>query len=283
VAPYVADEFFNDGTAVTHANTIDTSKVTNPAPMAAYQSERYGQNATSFTYTLPNLVAGNSYTVRLHFAEVYFTAAGQRLVNVSINGTQVLTNFDIFAAAGGMNIAIVEEFSATADSGGHITILFSPGSANNPKACGIEVISGTALTAPANLTAAAGNAQVSLSWTGSAGAASYNVKRSTTSGGPYSNVATGVTSTSFTNTGLTNGATYFYVVSAINSNGESPNSNQASATPTAGGTGNTHMRTWSMKGSPRQRASRISPRCAARRATARMSRIYGFAGPVQYN
>ena len=45
--------------------------------------------------------------------------------------------------------------------------------------------------------------------------------------------ATGVTATSFTNTGLTNGTTYHYVVSAVNSAGESPNSAQASATPVA--------------------------------------------------
>jgi len=85
--------------------------------------------------------------------------------------------------------------------------------------------------APTNLAATPGDAQVSLSWNASSGATSYNVKRSTTSGGPYTTIATGVTSTSFTNTGLTNGTTFFFVVSAVNSAGESGNSNQASATP----------------------------------------------------
>ncbi|RKP53167.1 hypothetical protein D7Z26_15685 [Cohnella endophytica] len=88
--------------------------------------------------------------------------------------------------------------------------------------------------APTSLTATAGNAQVALSWTASSGATSYTVKRATTSGGPYTNVATGVTATSYTNTGLTNGTTYYYVVSASNSAGESVNSTQASATPSAG-------------------------------------------------
>ncbi len=89
--------------------------------------------------------------------------------------------------------------------------------------------------APTGLSATAGNAQVALSWTAAAGATSYNVKRSTTNGGPYSNVATNVTATTFTNTGLTNGTTYYYVVTAVNANGESGVSTQAPpATPTAG-------------------------------------------------
>ena len=78
--------------------------------------------------------------------------------------------------------------------------------------------------------ATAGNAQISLTWTASSGATSYHVKRSTTTGGPYTQVSA-PTTTAFTDTGLTNGTTYFYVVSALNSAGESANSTQASATP----------------------------------------------------
>src|SRR6266567_6528418 len=85
---------------------------------------------------------------------------------------------------------------------------------------------------PANLTATAGNAQVALSWSASSGATSYNVKRSTTSGGPYTTISS-PTTTSYTNTGLTNGTTYYYVVSAVNTAGESANSSQVSATPQA--------------------------------------------------
>jgi fibronectin type 3 domain-containing protein len=86
--------------------------------------------------------------------------------------------------------------------------------------------------APTGLTATAGNAQVSLSWTASSGASSYNVYRSTTSGGPYTRIATGITTTSYTDTTVVNGTTYYYVVTAVNANGESGFSNQASATPT---------------------------------------------------
>lgn len=85
-------------------------------------------------------------------------------------------------------------------------------------------------SAPTGLTATAGNAQIALSWNASAGASSYRVKRSTTSGGPYTTVGT-PTSTTFTNTGLTNGTRYYYVVSAVNVAGESGNSSQVSAVP----------------------------------------------------
>src|SRR5437879_1550209 len=85
--------------------------------------------------------------------------------------------------------------------------------------------------APAGLSAAAFKAQVSLSWNSSTGASSYNVLRSTTSGGPYTSIVAGLAATSYTDTGLTNSTTYYYVVQAVNSAGTSANSNQVSATP----------------------------------------------------
>src|SRR5262245_24622725 len=85
---------------------------------------------------------------------------------------------------------------------------------------------------PTGLAAIPGNTQVQLSWNASSGATSYSVKRSATTGGPYTTIAS-LPGTSFTNTSLTNGTTYFYVVSAVNANGESANSSQVSATPIA--------------------------------------------------
>jgi hypothetical protein len=85
---------------------------------------------------------------------------------------------------------------------------------------------------PTGLTATAGNAQVALSWSASATAMNYYVKRSLTSGIGYTSIATNA-SLAFTNTGLVNGTAYFYVVSAVNSFGESTNSTQASARPTS--------------------------------------------------
>jgi hypothetical protein len=89
--------------------------------------------------------------------------------------------------------------------------------------------------APTNLTATAGNQQISLTWTVSSGATSYNVMRGGENGGPYTTVSS-PTTISYTDTGLTNGTTYYYVVAAVNSSGQSGNSNQASAAPSAPGT-----------------------------------------------
>ncbi len=83
---------------------------------------------------------------------------------------------------------------------------------------------------PVILTATAGNAQAALTWTPSSTATSYNLKRATTSGGPYTTVAN-VTATNSTDMGLVNGTVYYYVVSALNLAGESTNSVQASVTP----------------------------------------------------
>ncbi len=88
-------------------------------------------------------------------------------------------------------------------------------------------------TQPTNLTAAPGNAAVALSWDSVEDAVSYNIKRSTNEGGPYTTIATGVTDTAYTDATATNGITYYYVVSAVTAAGESEDSNEASATPEA--------------------------------------------------
>lgn len=85
---------------------------------------------------------------------------------------------------------------------------------------------------PTGLTAAAGNAQVTLTWTASSGATSYNIGRSMTSGGPYTKI-TNTTVTNDTDASLINGTTYYYVVAAVNAYGTSANSTEKSATPTA--------------------------------------------------
>lgn len=84
---------------------------------------------------------------------------------------------------------------------------------------------------PTNLTAWATNSLVTLSWSPVPAAAGYNVKRSTNSGGAYATIAASITTTNYTDTQVTNGTTYYYVVSSTNGAGEGADSVQASATP----------------------------------------------------
>ncbi|WP_344061057.1 fibronectin type III domain-containing protein, partial [Terrabacter lapilli] len=106
----------------------------------------------------------------------------------------------------------------------------------------------TAPSAPLSLTATASSNAVALTWAapasnGGSPVTGYAVYRGTSAGGEAASpVASNVTGTSFTDTGLTNGTTYYYKVAAINAVGTSPQSNEASATPQAAGTGAGYVR-----------------------------------------
>jgi hypothetical protein len=82
----------------------------------------------------------------------------------------------------------------------------------------------TAPATPGGLTLTGGDSQVGLSWSASSGAVTYTIKRATSSGGPYTVIAANVLGTSYTDTGLSNGATYHYVVLAVNNSGTSADS-----------------------------------------------------------
>ncbi len=131
---FTTDQYYSGGTARPVNNAINTSGVTNPAPQNVYKSERYGTS----TYTFSNLTTGTAYKIRLHFAELYWTASGKRKFNVLINGTTVLSNFDIFAVAGAQYKAVVRDFTATANSSGKIIINFNT-ITDNASIEGIEI------------------------------------------------------------------------------------------------------------------------------------------------
>jgi beta-glucanase (GH16 family) len=244
---FVADEYFSGGGAATPTTaTISTTAAgANAAPMAVYQTQRDGV----FTYTIPGLTPGAQYTVLLHFAEIYFSAAGDREYNVAINGTTVLTNFDQFATAGGKDIAVVETFTATANSSGQIVIAFTDGAVNQPSVAGLEIRTTSSCdavpSAPTGVAATASSSSViGVTWTAvtppaNCSISSYSVYRSTTSGFSPSAatlVASGLTSPSYSNTGLAASTTYYFVVEALDSYGTSTASAQATATTQAAGT-----------------------------------------------
>ncbi len=139
---FLADQYYSGGSTYTNTATINMSQITsNPPPAAIFNTERYG----AFTYTIPNRTAGSAQTVTLYFAETYLTAAGQRLFNVTINGATVLSNFDIYASAGGQNRAIARTFNTTANSSGQVVIQFITG-VQSPKVNGLTVAGGSSPT-----------------------------------------------------------------------------------------------------------------------------------------
>lgn len=134
VEGFKADRDYRGGSTYATKSPIETSSAFLPAPEAVYQSERFG----NFMYTLPHLKPGATYMVRLHFAEIYWSKVDQRVFNVSINGTPVLTNFDIIKTAGARDRAIVENFKTRANASGQILIQFQS-IVNYAKISGIEV------------------------------------------------------------------------------------------------------------------------------------------------
>ncbi|MBX3437473.1 MAG: hypothetical protein KF861_08290, partial [Planctomycetaceae bacterium] len=146
------DGDFNGGQAAPASSTvITTTGVSAPAPQEVYQTNRYGD---LFSYTLTGLIPGAPYALRLHFAETYWNAPGQRVFNVHLDDGDpnrpaydtILADFDIFAAAGGQNIAVERTFPVIAAQDSHgngIIILTFESSIDNAQINGIEVIGGT--------------------------------------------------------------------------------------------------------------------------------------------
>ena len=89
------------------------------------------------------------------------------------------------------------------------------------------------------LNVTAGNGQNFLSWNPTLYATNYTIKRATAVGGPYTTIGTTTTATVFTDSGLNNGTTYHYMVSATETGAvQTGNSMRKSATPTAGSPAN---------------------------------------------
>lgn len=142
-----ADNYFTDG----RANDFIPSPINGTTDDDLYSTERSGGGGqTQFSYALP--VVNGTYTVRLHFAELWWVpgrggsgTGGERVFDVQIEGTTVLDDYDIISAvlAGG-NVpgylrAQVEEFTVTVTDG-VLNLNFPPGSVDHPNLVAIEVV-----------------------------------------------------------------------------------------------------------------------------------------------
>lgn len=131
-----ADQLFAGGSTFTTGSSI-----VGTTAQPVYQSERFDPPGGSvLAYNLP-LVPGN-YLVRLHFAELYFTGAGQRIFSVQMEGQSVLSNVDVVSEVGAFTALTKDVPILVTD--GSLDITFS-GLVQNPKVNGIEVFDQGAL------------------------------------------------------------------------------------------------------------------------------------------
>jgi hypothetical protein len=149
------------------------------------------------------------------------------------------TNLSCTVNMSGPSVPLVSQVSVTGkvkpacDQGGYS----ADGASITVSSAGSGTVEGVqpppAPTTPTGLTATSGNAKVTLSWNRFPGATSYKVKRSTTSGGPYTIIKIGLTATNYTDSTVVNGTPYYYVVSAVTASGETANSSEVIGIPAA--------------------------------------------------
>ena len=152
--------------------------------------------------------------------------------NLALGGTVNLTNGPGFAPGTNVLLTYTGTLSGslpaigTTPSGFGYTYNFDTNTPGQVKL----VVAAPAPPAPTNLTAIGTNLLINLNWNAAPGATSYNLKRGTDNGGPYPTVYGGLPATNYADAAVTNGVTYYYVVTAV-AGAESANSLQAGATP----------------------------------------------------
>jgi hypothetical protein len=209
---YLAMEMYRnyDGKLSTFGDTSVSSTVADPDNLSAYAAVRSSDGA--LTVMVINKQQGST-PVTISLANFSTTGMAQAYQISSPNQTSITGLGSVTVANNSIGITMPSQ---------SITLFVVPSGSIT-----------TAPTAPTGLAATVGNGAVTLTWDSGGGATSYTVSRGATSGGPFTAIGT-VTSpapTTFTNTGLTNGTTYYYVVSGTNSIGASPNSAPVAATP----------------------------------------------------
>src|SRR5262249_218105 len=226
------------GCATVYGGSSTSNAIAGTSDPALYQTYDLFNNWSGYKFD----VANGTYQVTLKMVEDWANAAGQRKFDVRLEGTTVLTAFDIFASCGAFT-ACDRTFTVSVTDG-QLNVQFNMnGGANYATVSAIAVTGGgggggddtTPPSTPTNLqVTGTTSSSVSLAWTASTdnvGVTGYDVYRNDT------NMAT-ATDTTYTDTGLAAGTTYTYTVRARDAAGNtSAASNQVSATTQPGGGG----------------------------------------------
>jgi hypothetical protein len=215
---YLAMKMFRnyDGNGSAFGGTSVQASVGNPDQVSAFASLRGSDGALTVMVINKNLAttpgATTSVTVNLGNFDSTGVAKSWRLAATNAALTQAsITQLNDISFAG-------DSFTLNVPNQSVQIFVLSPAGSTAP-------------ATPTGLGASGGDAQAVLTWNAATGATSYSIYRSTVSGGQGAPIQTGVTGTSFTDVGLTNGTTYYYKVSAVNGAGESALSSEASALP----------------------------------------------------
>ena len=216
-------------------SVVATNSVGNSAPSPA--------SSPVIPATVPGAPTGVSATPGNAQAKVSFTPpvinGGSTITGYTVTATDTTNSANGGQTASGASSPITVTGLTNGDSYTFSVVATNSVGNSAPSAASSPVIPVTVPGAPTGLSATAGNTTVALNWaapTSNGGSAitGYNVYEGTRSGGESTtpvNRTTLVTTTSYTVTGLTNGATYYFTVKAVNAVGSSTASNQASATP----------------------------------------------------
>ncbi len=210
--------FYNAAGSVKNTNAFDDGPLTLSASTFTVSNNLALVPTTTLNYLLGANVATLAVKGNLALGGTNNIAAGGGFTN----GSYTLMTYTGTLSGGTPALGSVPlgfNFAFDTSTAGFVKLIVSSNSLPAP-------------TAPTNLLAAAANQLVTLSWSPSATATGYLVKRATTSGGTYTTVAS-LAVTNYSDTAVANGTAYFYVVSAFNGGGEGANSGEVSATPLA--------------------------------------------------
>ena len=190
-------------------------------------------NAGEYMKYTVNVSTAGTYTVTFRVANGTTGNGSFHLQNAA--GTNLSGAVTIVPTGGWQTWSSVTA-NVTLPAGQQILTFYEDTANFNVNSMAFAISGGTLPGAPSNLAATGSNTKVALTWTAGSGASAYNIYRGTAANGESTTpIASNQAGTSYNDTAVSNGTTYYYKVKSVNSTGTSGYSNEASATPQATG------------------------------------------------